>query len=92
MIQKEIEQFIERHAGINQRLTEIYTKLGYLESRFAKAQANATERLEKLKYCDKVLFKIARQCMSIKPKSPESTLKTIYEMAMNAHRDLNNND
>lgn len=87
MTTKEMSDWIEKHAYINKRLDEIYTRLGYLENIFSRVKATSADRLQTIKYYDKILFKIAKKCMEV--KNPENTLKTIYEIVMNAHRDLN---
>lgn len=88
MTNEEISAWIDKHAGIRQRMNEVYTRLGYLESKVDRLQAVSSERLANVRRCDKIFFKIARKCMEI--KDPEKTLQAIYEITMNAHRELAN--
>lgn len=88
MTNKEISAWIDRHAGIGQRLQEIYEKLESQEKEIRALRNQYRTHESKLQYADTVLFNISRICM--KSKNPEKTLETIYSLVMSAHKKLTN--
>lgn len=86
MTNEEISAWIDRHAGIGQRLQEIYEKLDSQEEEIRALRSQYRLYDEKIRYVETILFNVSRICM--KSKDPEKTLETVYSLVMTAHKKL----
>lgn len=84
---EEIEQWITRHAGISQRLAELYDRTEQNEMLIRSAQSKCKTLESKLKLSQNALFQITRLCM--KSQDQEKTLETIFSLASNIHKKIN---
>lgn len=88
MTNKEITDWIEKHAGVRQRLAEIYCELENQKDQIRALRNQYRTHNEKLHYAETLLFQISRICM--KSKNPEKTLETVYSLTMSAHKKISN--
>ena len=83
---EELTSWVEKHAGLDQRLTEIFTRLEKNENLIHRAKITNEDDQKLLEYVDRQLFQIIRLCL--KSKDPEKTLETVFSVAANTQRKI----
>lgn len=88
MTNKEITEWIEKHAGVRQRIAEIYRVLENQKDQIQALRNQYHTHNDRLHYAETISFQISRLCM--KSKNPEKTLESIYSLTMTAHKKISN--
>lgn len=83
---EELTSWVEKHAGLDQRLTEIFARLEKNENLIHRAKITNEDNQKLLEYVDRQLFQIIRLCL--KSKDPEKTLETVFSVAANTQRKI----